>query len=669
MLIFFPIGHKDLIVQRLPYVTIVIIILNVLIFMFTGFSESKLEKIYMEKLETIIDFYSMHTDIDIDEIIKDENQTLSSILQEVKNRYSYLQGKVSSSALDKNRLIQLIDEFNQIILSLPSRKYGLIPNQPKLFNYFSSMFMHGGFFHLLFNMIFLWIAGCSIEDKWGRPLYLGFYLFSGVVASYAHVVMFPASAIPMVGASGAIAGAMGAFLIRMHKTKIRIFYAIWLFLFYMHSGTFYIPAYVALPFWFLQQVYSALSSTNSNSAGGVAFWAHIGGFIFGVAMALIIKKFNIEEKYIQPNIEGKISIKQHPKLLSAIEKFDQENYEESLSNIDECLRMEPNHLDANNLLVQVYLKQNKKSDAALVYKKIASIYLSERNNELALTNYMDMKNLSSDVSLSPRDQMNIANLLEKNGQILEAADAYERLINQYPSANEKMKASVMAGDFYLAKLNQPDRALNILMKAKEGCEFFPEWKDKIEEGIKKAFDLVNQKQDQGQTDTSQKSIQKPSETGLHEKRTASVGIMDKRVIAFEMNITRLYQNGMMLEGDNYKELFKWEQIKYVSIGDIDSKNPHHESPIIIDLIYTVAPENIKLFRIQEKKIDYGLLFDNNSQNDRNKDFQMLLSIILKYSRAQIIPASENKNMQEATLVIPKFPSLKGYESSIISSLS
>ena len=145
--------------------------------------------------------------------------------------------------------------------------------------------------------------------------------------------------------------------------------------------------------------------------------------------------------------------------------------------------------------------------------------------------------------------------------------------------------------------------------------------------------------------------------------------MDKRVIAFEMNITRLYQNGMMLEGDNYKELFKWEQIKYVSIGDIDSKNPHHESPIIIDLIYTVAPENIKLFRIQEKKIDYGLLFDNNSQNDRNKDFQMLLSIILKYSRAQIIPASENKNMQEATLVIPKFPSLKGYESSIISSLS
>jgi len=141
----------------------------------------------------------------------------------------------------------------------------------------TSLFLHGNVPHLIGNMLFLWIAGDSVEDKLGHLGYLGFYLLSGVVAGVGHVLMADgaAAAVPCVGASGAIAGVLGAYIVWFPRRRIRF----WYFFFFL-VGTFSVPSLYAIGFWFLEQLYLG-SSRMAADATGVAYWAHIGGFIFG----------------------------------------------------------------------------------------------------------------------------------------------------------------------------------------------------------------------------------------------------------------------------------------------------------------------------------------------------------------------------------------------------
>ena len=145
-------------------------------------------------------------------------------------------------------------------------------------NVFTSMFLHGSWLHLLGNMWFLWIFGNNIEDSMGHLRFVAFYLICGLAAAMAQVMANPNSTIPMVGASGAISGVMGAYL--MLFPRVRVYAFIFLGFFFTSVG---MPAWVMLGYWFLIQLFSGLVSFG-HEGGGVAFWAHAGGFIAGVAL-------------------------------------------------------------------------------------------------------------------------------------------------------------------------------------------------------------------------------------------------------------------------------------------------------------------------------------------------------------------------------------------------
>ncbi len=153
-------------------------------------------------------------------------------------------------------------------------QYGHLATSPYL-NVFTSMFMHGGIVHLGGNMLYLWIFGDNIEDTLGPVKFVLFYLVGGVIASLTHVLTDPSSQIPMVGASGAIAAVLGAYLVRFPHARILTL----IFLFFFIRIV-YLPAILVLGFWFLLQL---LHGSSTVGGGGVAFWAHIGGFVFGVA--------------------------------------------------------------------------------------------------------------------------------------------------------------------------------------------------------------------------------------------------------------------------------------------------------------------------------------------------------------------------------------------------
>jgi len=166
--------------------------------------------------------------------------------------------------------------------------YGAVPQKvtsfqmtdfPAPLTILTSMFLHGGWLHLIGNMLFLWIFGKNIEDQLGHPRFLLFYLICGVIASLAHILVTPHSRIPMVGASGAIAGVLGAYLIKFPNA--RILTLIW-FGFFIRVVR--VPAIVFLGFWFILQLLYGLPSLALPGMGGIAFFAHIGGFVAGLLL-------------------------------------------------------------------------------------------------------------------------------------------------------------------------------------------------------------------------------------------------------------------------------------------------------------------------------------------------------------------------------------------------
>ncbi len=153
---------------------------------------------------------------------------------------------------------------------------------PSWLSVLTSMFLHGGFMHLASNMLYLWIFGNNVEDAMGPVRFLAFYILCGIAAALSQVLQDPSSDIPMIGASGAIGGVLGAYLL-LHP-KARILVLIWLGFFVTTTR---IPAYVVLGFWFvLQFVQTALAPPGS---AGVAYWAHIGGFVAGAALIVLFK--------------------------------------------------------------------------------------------------------------------------------------------------------------------------------------------------------------------------------------------------------------------------------------------------------------------------------------------------------------------------------------------
>lgn len=150
---------------------------------------------------------------------------------------------------------------------------------------FSSMFLHGGWLHLIGNMWTLWIFGDNVEDRLGRGRYLLGYLVCGLAAAYVHYLTGPRSGIPVVGASGAIAGVMGGYFVLFPRARIVTLLPIF---FFIQIVT--VPAVVFLALWFLAQLLNGMVASAATFGGGVAWWAHVGGFVAGAAMILPLRR-------------------------------------------------------------------------------------------------------------------------------------------------------------------------------------------------------------------------------------------------------------------------------------------------------------------------------------------------------------------------------------------
>jgi membrane associated rhomboid family serine protease len=164
-------------------------------------------------------------------------------------------------------------------------RWGTIPAQivagNGLLTLITSMFLHGGWLHLGSNMLFLWIFGDNVEDAFGHVMYLVFYFVCGIVANLAQALAAPTATVPGVGASGAIAGVMGAYIVMFGANRVRVL---------LGRTITTVPSYVMIGLWIVLQFVSGFGSVG-DTGGGVAYWAHIGGFVAGVVLAFLLRGF------------------------------------------------------------------------------------------------------------------------------------------------------------------------------------------------------------------------------------------------------------------------------------------------------------------------------------------------------------------------------------------
>ncbi|MDY6787856.1 MAG: rhomboid family intramembrane serine protease [candidate division WOR-3 bacterium] len=290
-----PIGNTGNL-RRAPFITIGLIVICILVYMFIRPSIAKHDRMFMEErteyVNLVVEWLIAEEEYSYEDMIANPDKLSDEIESpsvEITSEY-YDDIQRAKEEMEEAR-------SKHIFYTL-----GVSRNNMNPVKFISSIFTHASLPHLLGNLWFLLLLGANVEDTYGRFNFLVFFILSGIVSSVIFILSQQDPSNPLIGASGAIAGVMGVFMIRHFTTKIKFFY----FFFPVRPlmGTFRLMAGIVLPLWFIQQITDALNESNSQ----VAFMAHIGGFIFGVGSALIIEHFNIEERFIRPQIEEQTNL-------------------------------------------------------------------------------------------------------------------------------------------------------------------------------------------------------------------------------------------------------------------------------------------------------------------------------------------------------------------------
>jgi len=455
-----PIRHENMEARRWPVITIGLIALNTIIFVATTSMMDKQSPELGNTKAHIILLAAAHPDLNMTD---QERDLVENFKQEDPTEWEQAQNPARKpiDAWDAHMRLKedphelqadmdaLGAKYSELTSSSIVERYAFTPAHKRAINYLTANFLHGGWLHLIGNMWFLWLAGFVLEDVWGRPLYLAFYLVGGVVALQIHAWSDPSSMVPCVGASGAVAALMGAFLTRFPKMKIEM---AWIAFFRMYR--FQAAAYWLLPLWVLMEVfYGALFGKMS----GVAHWAHVGGFAFGALGAFVIDKAGLEGR-VNAKVEKEISWTCDPEIERANALIEAGQLDEAAAVARQHVSAKPNSIDAWNLLRQVYWRRQELPAYHEATAKTCELHLKAKNPDGAWQDYEDFRN-SGGEKLPAAPWFEICRMLEEQGNYDRALSELESLANAHPGERQGLMAQMAAARICLKRLDRPADAL------------------------------------------------------------------------------------------------------------------------------------------------------------------------------------------------------------------
>ena len=356
---------------------------------------------------------------------------------------------------------------------------GLIPGKMnRFYTFFTHIFVHGGIWHLLGNMLFLWVVGCLLEDSWGRIPFLVFYLAGGAFAGLVHCLQDTTSSMPLVGASGAIAATMGAFTVRHFLTKIRFFYFFLLFL-KPYVGTFSLPAFVFLPFWFVGQIVLRYLDGYLGGVTNVAYMAHIGGFTAGLIVALAMRITGFEERFLAPSVRRsrvKAGVLRDPRFDRASELLARGNREGALALFAKLLDDRPHDIEMIKDVALLYHEKGLPDDSAALNEKALKLMILGENMEEAARFTADLISAPGALRINPQHLMRVAKWLTEHESYGQAYDLYRAIIASNKAPNVLSKAYIALARLLSDKMNNTRDALALLEEARK-IPLDPEWEE------------------------------------------------------------------------------------------------------------------------------------------------------------------------------------------------
>jgi membrane associated rhomboid family serine protease len=436
MFLIIPVGHESNEVRRLPWITFGIMALCLIAHIFLSMNVGAKEKKLGSSAEEYITYYFSHPYLELNPEIKElmfsgaNEERLEAML--AAYRQMIPRPDRLTAVQEQEKLDQLGVALLSSINDFPYRKWGYIPADRSFLALLTYMFIHGGWLHLLGNLLLLYITGPFIEDLWGRPIYAAFYLTVGALSALMYASHYPTFTGPLIGASGAIAGVMGAFLINFYKTKINFFY--WIGFFF--RGTFEAPAFIMLPLWGLLEFFNASVvdsiQAEGSGGGGVAHWAHVWGFVFGVLVAVGMKYLKIEEKYIHPKIEAKIQSGEGTidVVITAMHKKNMGRIDEAYDILLDEAKKNPMRKDVVDALWDVGIEMGNGEEAASFFVKLIENEVRHDQLDVAFKRFIDLKSKFPQASINPTYKLALLKYMTENNEMEEAQKSSAELLEE-----------------------------------------------------------------------------------------------------------------------------------------------------------------------------------------------------------------------------------------------
>lgn len=438
-MILIPIGRDDAEIRRHAWVSYSIIGLNVLAFLLTlaieyGPHMHTMEARWNETINFLLERPYLRVPASLKEVLNEK--ALEQL--ETRRRDATVPG-VALVRDEQNQLNQLAEGAVAAYRQLPTIRFGYIPKHGSAFTIVTSMFMHAGLMHLVGNLLIFFLSGPFVEDVFGRPLFAGLYFSGGIVACLTYASRHPDGAVPLVGASGAIAAVMGAYLVRFLRSRIEFLWVPFLIRPGLHFR-FFLPAFVVLPLWFAQQL---LEMNLESTGGGVAFSAHVGGFIFGVVVALVIKATHFEEKHVDPVVQKETTWSMDERLVQAMAAHQVGNDDGAKQLVLAVMRDTPSDFGALRTAIEI---ARASDDLALLDNagsRLLARHVADKENDAAADLIHE---LTHDRETNPPKFLTrAATFAERSGDRDWAVMLYERAVSADPNSAAAVSSLIRIG--------------------------------------------------------------------------------------------------------------------------------------------------------------------------------------------------------------------------------
>jgi membrane associated rhomboid family serine protease len=488
-----PIGHDSMSARRWPVVTFGLILVNLVAFLGTHWVMEKQDPQLWEVRDHILILSARHPQLSLTpkavEWVDDfKNYDPGDWAQMQKPYYQVIDEwdagvrMIVDPVALQAEMDSLGDRYAQLMATSISQGYGFIAAHPRPLAYLTSNFLHAGWWHLIGNMWFLWLAGFVLEDVWGRSLYLLAYLAAGTMSCQFDAWANSGNIGYSIGASGAIAGLMGAFMVRFPKKQIRMTW----FFFPFHR--FWAPAYFVLPAWILLEINDATGPKD-----GIAHWAHIGGFLFGVVVAVGLHCSGLENK-MDRAIEEKVAWTPDPEIVQASALMDSGKLNEAASVLNQYLAANSESIAAWNLLRGVYWRASMVPDYRQATGKLCELHLKAHEWEAAWHDYQNFLTVGGE-GLPPTAWLDFCRMLEARQEFERALREYEKLAATPASERQRLLAQLGAARICLHRLNQPQDALRFYEAASASAGPHLDLERDIRSGIREAKIAIARKKE------------------------------------------------------------------------------------------------------------------------------------------------------------------------------